>query len=212
MLKISFTSEIELNIYLSEQKIRKENKCLTVSERKQLQDMIDNPKKYIVETKPINPNIKPIITNLRELNIPCEEVKEGEDISQIIVELKATLENAKGLGLSANQIGYKKRISYLRIPDYNKETKKMRLKEILLINAKVIEKESPFQFKNEGCLSFPSSIRVNTLRYMYVTVQNYNEKLEPYGFASQGLEAVAIEHELDHQNGLTLLDRKWTAK
>jgi peptide deformylase len=212
MLKSSFTSEVELTIYLSEQKIRKENKCLTVSERKQLQEMLDNPKKYIAIEKPKDPNIKPIVTNLKELKIPCEEVKEGEDISQIVLELKATLENSNGLGLSANQIGYQKRISYLRIPEYNKETKKMHLKEILLINPKIIEKDIPFKFKNEGCLSFAPNIRVNTRRYVYISVQNYNEKLEPYGFASQGLEAVAIEHELDHQNGLTLLDRKWTAK
>jgi peptide deformylase len=212
MLKASFTSEIELTVYLSEQKIRKDNKCLTVSERKQLQEMIDNPKKYIVIEKPKDPNIKPIVTNLKELKIPCEEVKEGEDISQIILELKATLENSNGLGLSANQIGHRKRISYLRIPQYNKETKKMHLKEILLINPKIIEKDMPFKFKNEGCLSFPPNIRVNTRRYVYISVQNYNEKLEPYGFAAQNIESVAIQHEISHLNGRMLYDDAWKAR
>jgi peptide deformylase len=169
--------------------------------------------------KPIEPKAKPklevkpaglpIITNISELRKPCVPVEKGEDIGGIIRDLKDTLIARGGLGISANQIGINKRISYIKIP-VNKN-KEIQYNEYILINAKIVEKDRPIQVKNEGCISF-HGVYVNTRRYVFCTVEFLNEKLELQTGIYQDIEAICVQHEIDHQNGITLFDRKWVAK
>lgn len=156
--------------------------------------------------------IKPIITNIKELRKPCELVQQGEDVSQIITDLKDTLASKKGLGLTANQIGYNKAISYLKIPKkINPKTKEIEYSEIILINGKIIEKDRAIKVNGESCLSFPG-ISVITKRYVFITVEYLDEQLKLKTAMFQDLESVAIQHELDHQQGKILFDKKWRAK
>jgi peptide deformylase len=156
--------------------------------------------------------IKAIVTNIVELRKPCLAVEKGENVAQILVDLHDTLLNKKGLALSANQIGYNKKISFIRMPTkYNKETKETEYKEFYLINAKIIEKENPIKVKDEQCLSF-SGVSVITKRYIFVVITYLNEKFEEQTAMMQDLEALICQHECDHQNGIVLFDRKWKAK
>jgi peptide deformylase len=59
-------------------------------------------------------------------------------------------------------------------------------------------------------LSFPG-VGVITRRYVFATVEYYNEKMELQTGILQDLEAICIQHEIDHQNGITIFDRKWVA-
>ena len=78
--------------------------------------------------------------------------------------------------------------------------------KINLINAYITDKNDKFRMVGEGCLSLPH-IRVDTRRYKEITINN-NGKTENY----EGLLAIAIQHEVDHCNGMIILDRKWKAR
>jgi peptide deformylase len=156
--------------------------------------------------------IKSIVTNIKELRHPCQEVIKNDDIKEIVKDLADTLKSKSGLGLSANQIGYNKKISYIRIPkSIDKAKKEIQYKEYFMINAKIIEKARPIQVKNESCLSF-QGINVTTQRYVFLTVEYLNEKMEVQTGLFSDLEAFCVAHEIDHQNGLTIFDRKWRSK
>lgn len=157
--------------------------------------------------------IKTIVTNINELRKPCEDVIKGEDIKQIIIDLKDTFNSVahKAIGLSANQIGYNKKISYIKMPKFVDKDKQTQYAEYIFINAKIIEKERPIQVKGESCISF-RGIGVITKRYVFITVEYLNEKMEVQTRILQDLEAIAVQHEADHQSGIVLFDRKWVAK
>ena len=136
---------------------------------------------------------KKIITDITYLRQKSEEVS-LEEVGNIVKDLEDSLTGQRGIGLSAVQIGILKRVAIIRIP--NKEP-------INLINPIIIEKEGKFRVKNEGCLSIPG-LYVDTARYKQILVDNSGEI-----FVSYGLESVAIQHELSHLCGRTILDDKW---
>lgn len=145
--------------------------------------------------------IKSIITTITELKKQCKPVEPGEDVSGIIQDLKDTLEtfSHRAIGLSANQIGYDKRISYIRM---NKEN------AYILINPKIVEKDRLIKVKGESCLSF-HGIGVETGRYVFCTVEYLDEHMQPQVKSLQDLEAICCQHELDHLSGLTIFDRRY---
>jgi peptide deformylase len=204
---MKFINEVEIIIYIEKQKIRQKKGYLTCSEREQLTRLAESPKQFIVTSVPENPNLKPILINAPQLYVACKPIMAGEDITQIIKELKTTLENSGGLGLSANQIGYNKQIAAVKIPKIDSEKKKVDFTEIVLINPQIIEHKIRIELKNEMCLSIPN-IKVNTDRWVYITVVNYNEHLEANTFCSQDLESFVIQHEIAHLRGRTIFDDK----
>ena len=135
-----------------------------------------------------------IVTDIIELKKVSEEV-ELKEVDNIVKQLEEELDKHKtGIGLSAIQIGLIKKVAIIKLPKKEK---------IVLYNAKILEKSEKFRFKNEGCLSIPG-LYVDTRRYNQITVENNGEM-----FCSYGLEAVAIQHEIDHMNGILILNRKW---
>ena len=73
--------------------------------------------------------------------------------------------------------------------------------ELDMVNAQILKQAIPKRFKDEGCLSFPSKY-VTTTRHRYVKVGFIDAHTwEPREIELHGLEAIVIQHELDHQNG-----------
>jgi len=155
--------------------------------------------------------IKSIVTNIKELHKPCELVTQGEDIKSIIQDLKDTLEFKKCIGLTANQIGINKKISYIKIPTFVDKEKQVKYNEYVLINVKILEKEKPIQVKREACVSFPG-LEITTKRYVYITAEYLNEEMRLITGVFQDLDAICIQHEYSHQQGRTILDDKWRTK
>ena len=208
MLKQTFKDQLEFDLYKTEQKNRMDQGYLTFSERETLKKMQEKDYKptFIKEEK-----LKlPIVTNINELKKPCQKVTKEDNIKEIIQKLKDTLESIGGLGLSANQIEIQKKISYIKIPKMTRN-KKIEFTEFILINAKIIEKDRPIKVQNEGCLSFPG-VYIDTLRYVFCTVEYLNEKMEIQTGIYQDLEAFVILHEHSHQCGRTIFDDKWRSK
>jgi peptide deformylase len=208
MLKTQFKDQMELDIYLAEQKERKIKGYLTRSEREQLDKIIKSPKEYIVPEKVSKPSL---VTNINELRKPCLKVEEKEDVRGVIEKLKDTLSKVGGLGITANQIGINKRISYIRIPKFTDKEKRIQYNEYILINTELVSKSNPVKVTNEGCLSFPG-VEVTTQRYIFITARYENEKREMQTGIFSDLEGFAVQHETDHQDGITIFDRKWRAR
>ena len=198
-------NKIEYDIYIKEQSIRQERGFLTCSERKKLKDMIDNPKNYIIEKKEEKP-YKKITTSYSDLKKSCLPITKEDDIKSIIEELKNTLNHYSGVGLSAEQIKIYKRISLIKIPIYNAKDKKIETKEYIIINPKIVEK-SRKTIIDESCLSLPG-LSVRTDRYVFVTVYYFDENEKAHTLLASDLEAITLQHEIDHQNGITIIDRK----
>ena len=142
--------------------------------------------------------IKAIVNNIQELRKVCAEVEPDEDISTILQDLKDTLATKKGYGLAANQIGVQKKIAYYVLDG----------KEVTLINPKIVEKDNKITFK-EGCLSFPGIV-ILTDRYNTLTIEL--DRMPYKQYSADGIEAIIIQHEVDHLNGITIFQRKHKAK
>ena len=151
--------------------------------------------------------IRTIVTDIKELRKPSEVVTKHDDIKAIITDLKDTLiANPSGIGLSAVQINVKKRISYLRIPKSKTE-----FDEYVLINPQISEKIGKACSFKEGCLSF-KGIQVITSRYVTVAVEYYDIDFIKIFKIFSGLEAIAVQHEIDHINGICIFQRKHKAR
>lgn len=204
MLKQSFKDQKEFESYLTEQKNRQEGGYLTRSERETLKKMQE--KNY----KPIFIKEKPelsIVTDINYLRQSCQEITKDDPIKEIIQKLKDTLNYYGGYGITANQIGIQKKISYLKIPKITKD-KKLEYNEYIMINAKIIERDNPIRVNGEGCLSL-KNIFIDTQRFIFITVEYLNENLKPQIGAMQDLESLVCQHEHSHQCGRTILDDKW---
>lgn len=210
MIRKTFETRLQVDLYLTEQKIRMEKGYLTRSEREELKQLMTNPESLVVKKIEI-PDYKKIITDINVLKIPCLEVRKDEDIKHIIKDLKETFAQTGGLGISANQIGYNRKVFYIKVlKKFDQQTKTIEFSEYIMINPKIIELSNPIKVQREGCLSFPG-IFVDTKRFIYCTVQFEDENRKPQVATVQDLESFAIQHETDHLNGVTIFDNKWRA-
>ncbi|MBP1747364.1 MAG: peptide deformylase, partial [Deltaproteobacteria bacterium] len=105
---------------------------------------------------------------------------------------------AQGAGLAANQVGVSSRLVVLD-PRTKKESK-----PIILINPLISEKDSE-EISEEGCLSFPKFYEY-IKRAKKVLVKAINLQGEPFEMECDGFLARAVQHELDHLNGVLLID------
>ena len=131
----------------------------------------------------------------------------------IAVELFKTLNAEGGLGLSANQIGENKSVCVVNVTN-----------PFFLLNPKIVKKEKEIVYK-EGCLSIPDRfVRTNRYEKVWVEADNVDDRMyfgsskeKKYNFKTNSytandllvLEAVCVQHEIDHLNGLTIFDREY---
>lgn len=139
---------------------------------------------------------RPIITDLKILKQKSDQINDFIELRDILKDLEDSLDLSRGIGLAGIQIGITKNVAIIRIGEV----------KINLINAEIVEKSNKVRVPQEGCLSI-IGIKVDTLRYNNITIIN-NGRREYFN----GLVAIAIQHELDHCRGLTILDRKWRAR
>ena len=107
--------------------------------------------------------------------------------------IRAALPHAwcKGYGLAAIQIGEPVRYAWAQVGR----------NEIELLNPRVIRLEGPSIMEGEGCLSFPNR-RGNTIRFSELDFET-----DGVVYSASGIEAVVIQHEIDHMNGVLYTDR-----
>lgn len=134
---------------------------------------------------------------LREQCKPVEEIT--PEVQEFINGMFATLKRAKGLGLSAPQVGDTRRLFILDLSSVSLEHDKM-----VFINPEITERDGE-QIGEEGCLSFPGLYleipRAQKIVCEFTDLEGNRLELE-----AEGLAARAIQHELDHLNGKLFID------
>lgn len=136
----------------------------------------------------------------------------NDDIRALAEEMFETMYAEKGVGLAAEQVGRTERMFVVDIPpdgdvgdDGQRENPGMDLK-IVFINPKIVGRSDSVQVGPEGCLSFPD-IFANVERAYEVDAEYIDLDGMPQRIHAKGLLARAIQHELDHLDGILLVDR-----
>jgi len=165
--------------------------------------------------------MKKIINCLKENNpilnkkLRTVSVEEGLEIAKELLEI--LVERKDAIGLAANQIGIDAAVAVVNVSE-----------PVILINPEVIDvwDEIPYY---EGCLSFKGK-NVNTKRYKNIVIKTTQEESQLYFSGTSNstdgkgsweqessdkqdeelrlLEAICVQHEIDHLNGMTIMDRQ----
>ena len=135
----------------------------------------------------------------------CDPVRIfDEDLKFFISNLVETMYNHKYcVGLAASQVGNLQRIIAIDISKARKPHSNNGL--LVLINPVILESQN-FKIVREGCLSIPD-FTANVKRAMKITVGYQDLKGEGIKLETKDLEAHAIQHEMDHLDGILFLDR-----
>ena len=136
------------------------------------------------------------------LHQPCKKVSKwrGKRIAkQLIKEIK----NNKPIciGMAANQIGISYQVAVVHIDPNDKP--------LILINPEIIEKDYPIRAESEGCMSFPNKQK-KVVRYGWIKVKTASGTFESGSVRpkySEYLKTIAIQHEIDHLNGVTIIEK-----
>ncbi|MEW5946502.1 MAG: peptide deformylase [bacterium] len=120
----------------------------------------------------------------------------NDDLAALGRDMVETMLDAGGVGLAANQVGRLKRIIAVLIDDEPR----------VLVNPKIVKKSADTEINDEGCLSIPG-VSASVNRHVTVRVKAFDVDMKPVSIDAEGLLARAFQHELDHLNGITILDR-----
>ncbi len=133
----------------------------------------------------------------------AKKVKRVDGSTQKLIEdMFDSLHEAHGLGLAAPQIGVSLRVLIIEMPE--EEDDPQSGKRIVLINPEMVKAEGE-QFGEEACLSIPGYMG-NVRRAMKVTVKGLNEKGKEVRVKGEELLARALQHEMDHLDGVLYTD------
>lgn len=127
-----------------------------------------------------------------------EELKKS--LPALLTDMYDTMDAVGGIGLAANQIGLDLRLAAIKIKREDEEPL-----SIVIINPEIVERSGSL-YEEEGCLSFPG-LFARLRRAAKVKVRAINEKGLPIEINAEGLFAKALQHELDHLDGILFITR-----
>jgi peptide deformylase len=123
------------------------------------------------------------------------EVKTVDDeMRRLVEDMFETMDAAKGIGLAANQVGVSRRVAVVDVEG----------DRFAMINPRIIETEGR-AVAEEGCLSIPD-IYGDVTRPDRVVIEALDSAGNRYRKEATGLKARAIQHEIDHLDGILFLD------
>jgi peptide deformylase len=137
------------------------------------------------------------------------------EIKKLIADMFETMRERHGVGLAAQQVGRALQLTVIDVREAKDRPSTLELKgkpadvdefmPLVLINPEIKPTGEP-AVSGEGCLSFPE-IFTEISRPESVEVKALNEKLKPVEFRAGGLLSRAVQHEVDHLNGILFIDR-----
>jgi peptide deformylase len=138
-----------------------------------------------------------------------------QEADELRRQLEQGLTDYPGLGISATQLGIKKRACYIKFGE----------EELFLVNPMIKEKSKEGFLFMEGCLSIPSSLTkpTRTIRACKVVVDTDNLgeltfEINPEGdkqneqISKETMMTVIVQHEIDHLDGFTIKDRVYNTQ
>jgi len=131
----------------------------------------------------------------------CKSVQQvDEEVKRLIQDMKETMYHASGIGLAACQVGIPQRVIVMDVspvdPDHG---------FFAMINPEIICEEGEVDYE-EGCLSVPDCAE-KVKRKEKVRVKGISPEGEEVEVAGEGILSIALQHEIDHLNGVLILDR-----
>jgi peptide deformylase len=124
----------------------------------------------------------------------------GEEVKKLIQDMKETMYGAGGIGLAACQVGVPRRVIVLDVSPMDPQHS-----FFALVNPEIISEEGEIDHE-EGCLSVPDCLE-KVKRREKVCVKGLSPKGTETEIKADGILAIALQHEIDHINGVLILDR-----
>ncbi len=124
----------------------------------------------------------------------------NDELQKLIDDMVETMYAAPGVGLAANQVGVPMQVTII-----DASTDEEQVPLLVLINPEIIHTEGVIEME-EGCLSFPGYLTV-VKRHALVRVKGLDREGKEIEVEGEGLMSRALQHELDHLNGVLLIDR-----
>jgi len=145
------------------------------------------------------------------LKTPCPKTEitqtEADELKQTLID---ALAKYGGIGISATQLGIKRRACLIKFGD----------EELFLVNPQLIERSNDGFVFYEGCLSIPRTVQkpIRTIRANMIKIQTDNlgelsfqinpeEDKNVGGVSVDTMKTVVVQHEIDHLDGITIKDR-----
>ena len=144
------------------------------------------------------------LANVRQLGDPVLRTR-ALDVAQFDAQLREqvdrmrdVMDGALGVGLAATQVGLVQRMLVYRVEEESPI--------VALINPEIEWRGDELETAEEGCLSIPG-VHVDVERNVHVRVGAVDEAGSPFSVEASGLEARVLQHEIDHLDGVLILDR-----
>lgn len=135
----------------------------------------------------------------------AEEIKEGENLQEIIQDMFSTMDHANGVGLAAPQINKGIRLfvidSSLMLDEQDEEIGVRKV----FINPLILDEYGDNYGFEEGCLSIPE-VRAEIIRPEKLTIEYFDENWILKEEEFSGMTARVIQHEYDHLEGILFID------
>lgn len=131
------------------------------------------------------------------LRIKARSVEHGADRTYLVRDMVQTMDASNGIGLAAPQVGVHERIIVARV---NKTL-------AVLINPQIVRHSKHREWGREGCLSIPGE-QVGRRRWTRVTVEAFSYDWKPVTLNVTGLMARVLQHEIDHLDGILMVDEE----
>jgi peptide deformylase len=130
---------------------------------------------------------------------PLENI-DGQ-VQALIDSMAETMYSAPGVGLASIQVGWDRSVLI-----YDVTARDERRGLHVLINPRIISSEGEILSDNEGCLSVPD-FRADVKRSERILVEGFDREGSPLRVEAEGMQAIVLQHEIDHLNGRLFIDR-----
>jgi peptide deformylase len=138
------------------------------------------------------------------LRTEAEDVTEfGDELRALVRDMFETMYHADGIGLAAPQIGLSKRVI---VVDLRRQDEALEKQRVALVNPVVTWESPDVEKQSEGCLSIPGLEEV-VQRPAAVRVEGRDPAGNEVAIDADELYARALQHEIDHINGILFVDR-----
>lgn len=130
------------------------------------------------------------------LKIRAKEVKDFQGLRELTERMLKIMADNNGIGLAANQIGVSSQVFVMKLDEEDEP--------IMVVNPVIIEASGEDGFE-EGCLSVPYTY-VEIVRPDNLLIRGFGPDSNQVEYKLEGLKARVAQHEMDHLNGIVIVD------
>jgi peptide deformylase len=132
------------------------------------------------------------------LRMKAREIESvDDDLRRLVERMTNLMRDANGVGLAATQVGILRRL-FVFVPAEDEIA--------AIVNPQIVRRGDELETDDEGCLSL-QGVHVPVERSVEVTIEGIDEQGKPVSYALDELAARVAQHELDHLDGVLILDR-----